>query len=382
MSRLLRPLVTAATYRRAVFLLLGAVLALPYALGTGLLVQTVVRSGGSEPGLLASIAVAAVIALIPPFLSGTRELEIAAARALLEVDLPAHDRGRPPELETRLRAALWFGLHLLNGVAIGTVVLIAVPVAMVALTGGSGLGTGPSRWWIPAGPLLLIAALYATAGLGRLAATMAPVLLGPSPAARLAEVREQERRLAERNRLARELHDSVGHALTAMTLQAGAARAVFDHDPGFARQALGAIEETGRTATGELDAVLGILRDEAAALAAAPTLADLGRLLTGDVRAEVAEVDVPPQVSREAFRIVQESLTNAARHGTGPATLRIRQEDELVIEVTNPAVAGGSVRDGGHGVAGMRERVRLIGGALTAGPAGDRWEVIARLPLS
>jgi signal transduction histidine kinase len=382
MSRLLRPLVRAGTYRRAVFLLLGAVLALPYLLGAGLLAQTLIESGAGRPDLLAVIAVCGLIALVPPFLGGTRELQIVAARSLLGVDLPGHDRGHPPELETRLRAAVWFGLHLLSGVAIGAVMLFAIPVAILALAGGEGLADRSSWWWIPAGPLLLITSIYATAGLGRLAATMAPVLLGPSPAQRLAEAHEQERRLAERNRLARELHDSVGHALTAMTLQAGAARAVFDSDPGFARRALHAIEETGRTAAGELDAVLGILRDDAAGTAPAPTLADLDRLLNGDVNAEVAVVDVPPQVSREAFRIVQESLTNAARHGSGTATLRVRShQEELMIDVINPRAAGDAGRSGGHGIDGMRERVRLLGGTLSAGPDGELWRVTARLPV-
>nr|WP_307870707.1 histidine kinase [Actinoplanes brasiliensis] len=160
---------------------------------------------------------------------------------------------------------------------------------------------------------------------------MAPVLLGPSAAERVAALEARERQLAERNRLARELHDSVGHALTAVTLQAGAARTVFDSDPAFARRALGSIEDLGRTALEELDAVLGLLRDDASG----PTLADVGRLLTGEVDAEVDDVDVPAPISREAYRIVQECLTNAAKHGSGRVTLRITAPDDLVVEVAN-----------------------------------------------
>jgi signal transduction histidine kinase len=227
------------------------------------------------------------------------------------------------------------------------------------------------------------------AGLGSLAATMAPVLLGPSTAERTAAVEARERRLAERNRLARELHDSVGHALTATTLQAGAARAVFDRDPEFARRALEAIEEVGRTAMEDLDHVLGVLRESGPEPARPQrTLADLDRLFA-DVRAGGVRLDtgvtvgaVPAPVSREAYRIVQESLTNAARHGgPGAVTVRVRGDEELTIEVRNALgdrPAGGG---GGRGVDGMRERVRLLGGALEVGADGGEWRVRARLPL-
>jgi signal transduction histidine kinase len=374
---------------RSVFLLLGGVLLLPYALGAGIFAQLIVEETGSRAGVLAIAVVALVIATVPPFLGGTRELEIAAARALLGVDLPAHDRSRPPALETRLRSALWFALHLASGGLVGAALLIAVPLALLAFTERLGLTAGalgplsPAGrwWWTLAGVGLLAVTVAGTAGLGRLAATMAPVLLGPSQAERLAELQARELRLAERNRLARELHDSVGHALTAMTLQAGAARAVFEADPDFARRALGAIEETGRSAAEELDAVLGILRDDVADRSPAPTLADLDRLLTDAVTAEIGTLDVPPVVSREAFRIIQESLTNAARHGDGPATLRVRQEEELVIEVVNRRRPDAVPRAGGHGIEGMRERARLLGGRIDAGPDGPDWRLTARLPL-
>ncbi|MEU4623803.1 histidine kinase [Actinoplanes sp. NPDC023801] len=373
---------------RAVFLLLGGVLLLPYALGAGVFTQLIVEETGSRAGVLAIAVVAVVIATVPPFLGGTRELEIAAARALLGVDLPGHDRSRPPALETRLRSALWFALHLASGGLVGVALLIAVPLALLAFTERLGLTAGalgpltPAGrwWWTLAGVGLLLVTVAGTAGLGRLAATMAPVLLGPSQAERLAELHARELRLAERNRLARELHDSVGHALTAMTLQAGAARAVFGADPDFARSALAAIEETGRSAAEELDAVLGILRDDVADRSPAPTLADLDRLLTAQVTAEIGAVDVSPVVSREAFRIIQESLTNAARHGDGPVTLRVRQEEELVIEVVNRRGGGPAREGGGHGIEGMRERARLLGGRVGAGPDGNLWRMTARLP--
>ncbi|GID28437.1 sensor histidine kinase [Paractinoplanes brasiliensis] len=334
----------ATTYRRGVFLLLGAVVLLPYTLVAVLLAQAYQASGENVAGAFSAGAVALVVAAIPPFLGGTRELEITAARALLGADLPAHDRDHPLTREARLRSALWFGLHLLGGGVVALLLMIAVPLALLAfverlgLTNGALAGTdiGPlrsdNRWgWTAVGVVLLVVSVCMTAGLGSLAATMAPVLLGPSAAERVAALEARERQLAERNRLARELHDSVGHALTAVTLQAGAARTVFDSDPAFARRALGSIEDLGRTALEELDAVLGLLRDDASG----PTLADVGRLLTGEVDAEVDDVDVPAPISREAYRIVQECLTNAAKHGSGRVTLRITAPDDLVVEVAN-----------------------------------------------
>jgi signal transduction histidine kinase len=120
-----------------------------------------------------------------------------------------------------------------------------------------------------------------------------------------------------------------------------------------------------------------------------PTLADLGRLCA-EVRAGGVELRVedagpvgalPAAVSREGYRIVQEGLTNAARHGAGgPVALRVGvTADALSIELVNALGAGG--RGHGRGLAGMRERVALLGGRLTAGPDGDRWRVAADLPL-
>ena len=374
---MLRPLISATTYRRAVFLLLGAVVLTPYALILALIVGMFAGDGEDLPGLIATGLVAAAVGAVPPFLGGTRELEIAAARALLGVDLPGHDRTRPLARESRLRAALWFGLHLLTGAVIGAAVLIALPLAVLSIVGQERL-LGPVPG-VAVGLALLVATLYATAGLGALAATMAPVLLGPSPAERVAQLEAQERRLAERNRLARELHDSVGHALTATTLQAGAARAVFDTDPEFAKRALAAIEEVGRAAMEDLDHVLAVLRQDASAV---ERPGDLDRLLN-DIRSGGVPVDAEittAGLSPDAFRIAQESLTNAAKHGAGKIVFRLGEtDDEVTIEVINPMTRT-STSGGGRGLAGMRERVRLLGGSLDAGPVGDTWRVSARVP--
>jgi signal transduction histidine kinase len=396
-------LIRVSTYRRAVHLLLGAVILLPYLLLGAVLARAVVGDAQNRAATVLITVVAAAIVAVPPFLGGTRELEIAAARSLLGADLPQHPSGTPLARESRLRAALWFATHLAVGGVVALALLVAVPLALIAfserlgLTRGAlaGFDLGPlgatDLWaWTLAGVLLLVATVYATAGLGALAATMAPVLLGPSPAERLAAVEARERQLAERNRLARELHDSVGHALTAATLQAGAARRVFDSNPEFARRALAAIEEVGRTAMDDLDHVLGVLRDADSQVRPPRTAADLDRLCAdaraagADLRAEISGAELPPALSREAYRIVQEALTNATRHGAaGPMTLRLTVADEVLIELTNPLGAGGGTgsNGGGRGIAGMRERVTLLGGRLEVGPDGPTWRVSARLPL-
>jgi signal transduction histidine kinase len=228
---------------------------------------------------------------------------------------------------------------------------------------------------------------------------VAPRLLGPSRAERLAaelaQVRAAGRRMAERNRLARELHDSVGHALTVTTLQAGAAARVLDSDPAFVARALEAIAEAGRTALDELDHVLALLRDGGPGegpRAPQPDLADLDGLLAGTRSAGLpvtAHVDgdpaaVPAAVSREAFRIVQEGLTNALRHaGRVPVDLRVDVgDDRLDLELTNPlGTSDPSGGGGGRGLTGMRERVGVLRGDLTAGPDGDAWRVAVRLPF-
>ncbi|MGW4943161.1 sensor histidine kinase [Actinoplanes sp. NPDC004185] len=388
-TRVIRPLVLATTYRRGAFLLLGGVLLLPYGLvGVGL--ARLAADDGTPAALVVVLGAAtAVIGLTPPFLHGARVLEIAAARWLLGVELP--DPPAPPAPEARVRAALWFAVHLGVGAIVGLALFVAVPVAAELIMTHSGW---PAAGLGLLGVALLLATGYATAGLGALAAVMAPVLLGPSADERVAAVRAEARRLAERNRLARDLHDSVGHALTVSVLQAAAAGELLDRDPAFARRALTAIEETGRAAMEDLDQVLGLLRDERhrpgrspadpipprqgqAAVIRQPDLRDLPRLAAG-VGAQVMTTgaldDVPAELSREAYRVVQESLTNALRHAApAPVTLRVSTRGpDLVVEVRNPLP--------GRGLAGMRERVSLLGGELVAGPDGDDWRVRAEWP--
>lgn len=386
------PLGSGATYRRGVHLLLGGVLLLPYVLLGAAFVE-LWRSGQSRGVVMLLLAVTAVIAAVPAFLRATRTLETVAARALLGVDLP-DPVGDRPALEARLRSALWFATHLVAGGTVGLALLIIMPMALVFIAGFDveALPQVHPLWLSLLGVALLVALVYAVAGLGALAAVMAPVLLGPSPAERIAALEAEAGQLAERNRLARELHDSIGHALTVTTLQAAAARELLDADPEFARRALTAVEETGRAAMAELDHVIGLLRaSDRAGTAPMRTLADLDRLLA-EVRGAGAEIDVevtgalagvPAAVSREGYRIVQESLTNAARHAVGePVSLRVTVAGGgLGIEVANRLREPRATPRGGRGLAGMRERVALLGGRMSAEAANGSWRVAAWLPL-
>ena len=141
--------------------------------------------------------------------------------------------------------------------------VVAAVLGLIALAG--------SWWTVPAAAATVLGTLLA----GRFLAWLGPVLLGPSYAERLQRLEADAARATERNRIAREIHDSVGHALSVVTMQASAARKLIERDPGFAADALATIETTSRRAASELDEMLGLLRDETrrpAAPAAGPGL--------------------------------------------------------------------------------------------------------------
>jgi signal transduction histidine kinase len=222
-----------------------------------------------------------------------------------------------------------------------------------------------------------------------------------SRAERLEREREQRARLAvaeERVRIGRELHDVVAHAVSVMVVQAQAANRVLDGENRSAREALDAIETTGRQALAEMRRLLGAVRaqNEEPDLSPRPTLAGLDQLaaevreagLPVHVRIEGEATALPPGVDLSAYRIVQEALTNTLKHA-GPATAEviIRYDPEGVeVEVTDDG-AGDHGRpitrgSGGHGLIGMRERAQLVGGSVNIGPRqGHGYVVRARLPM-
>ncbi|MFI6297264.1 sensor histidine kinase [Nonomuraea sp. NPDC050790] len=395
--------------RRWACLVLGGALLMPYMMAGVLMSGVLGGTGGRMSDLMVPVelgvfaAVLPVVALTGLFLP-VRGLEVNAAQGLLGVHVDTPPRQARRSWQERRRTAAWFTLHLGVGGIMSGLTLAIVPFTLWTLP----LAWRGSSWlvydvrpgwsalpWTLAGLALLVGLVFGVAGAGALLARLAPVLLGPTPAERLAAVEEHARVLAERNRLARELHDSVGHALSVVTLQAAAAGRVLERDPGTARAALAAIERSARSALEDLDHVLGVLREgpDGTAPQATPetkatpqaTLDDLDALVRAsgaDVRAEVGDLSgVPAVVSREAYRIVQEALTNAIKHGQGPVRLAAAvQGDDLRLEVSNPAAAR-EAGGGGRGVTGMRERVRLLRGELEAGPAEGGWRVSARLPL-
>jgi signal transduction histidine kinase len=207
---------------------------------------------------------------------------------------------------------------------------------------------------------------------------------------------EQERRQAseERLRIARELHDVLGHHLSLINVQAGVGLHLMDSRPEQAREALTAIKSASAEALREVRSVLGVLRpeDEVAPRGPAPGLARLAELTSGAGLPVLTEVDgdtrpLPAEVDRAAYRIVQEALTNVLKHG-GPGTrteVHLREEGaDLVIEVLDHAPpASTRPRTPGHGIIGMRERATLLGGSLSTGPRPEGgFRVTARLPLT
>jgi signal transduction histidine kinase len=201
----------------------------------------------------------------------------------------------------------------------------------------------------------------------------------------------------ERNRIARELHDVVGHSLSVMTVQAAAVRRRLRDDQGVEREILESVEEVGREALAEMRRLVGVLREhdgEAATREPSPGLAQVERLaeqfrssgLPVSVTVTGTRRELPGGLDLTAFRLVQEGLTNSLRHARDvraaevvisydPDTVQLQVADDGVVE------DGAAAEDAGHGLVGMRERVAVYGGSLRAGPReGGGFELVAVLP--
>jgi signal transduction histidine kinase len=217
---------------------------------------------------------------------------------------------------------------------------------------------------------------------------------------RLESEQEKQAQLAvayERARIARELHDVVAHNVSVMVVQAAAARRMIDHDASKAKEALGSVEQTGRSALREMRRMVGMLgqADEELALAPQPSVDELEWLIERARKAGL-EVELTIEGDRKrlesgvdvsAFRIVQEALTNTLKHA-GPATAHVRLrygEHDVEVDVSDngrgvPSQANGAMT--GQGLVGMRERVAMLGGEIEAGYRKDGgFDVRVKLPL-
>jgi signal transduction histidine kinase len=198
----------------------------------------------------------------------------------------------------------------------------------------------------------------------------------------------------ERARIARELHDVVGHSVSVMTVQASAVRRLLHPGQERERQALLIVEQTGREALAEMRRMVGVLRrpEEAPALAPQPSLEHLERLIESareaglpvEVRVEGEAVQLPAGVDLTAYRLVQEGLTNALKHAEASRAEVLVNYGEGHVEVTvsDDGRGVGNGDGGGHGLVGIRERVSVYGGELDAGPKpGGGYRLRAKLPL-
>lgn len=351
---------------------------------------------------------AVVIIVVLPMLAvgllpGLREVEVAACRTLLGVDreLITPDR---PSWEHRWRAAAWVLIHIVVGGAVG-LMTVGVPTALAGwiATGGGGVGPDGRMETRPAWVVLaviaglgcLIASVLIGWLVGLLLRRLAPVFLGPTWRDRLLLAEQRLRTETEHRKLARDLHDGIGHALSIISLQASAGRRVLESQPDKASRALEVIETTSRSAADDLDRMLAVLRDASAPRAPDPGLDSVDSLITAhrELGAELdATVDVAPGLpqllSTTAYRIVSEGLTNARRHGSGQRTrLELSATaEEVTIKISNPyRKRRRRSETGGRGLTGMRERAALFGGTVSTEvvPGGDgdnEWVLRVWLP--
>lgn len=386
--------------RRTAWLLLGAAIGLAavlLAVSAAAVLGDVLPVPGAVLLTLLLVAVS-VVGLVP----GVRGLEVESARTMLGVEKDLVDPQRP-QAEHRRRSAAWVVLHLALGLLVAACLFGIVPgagVTLVSAVRGSALSVGAVT--IPAGSgvgrvfLMSVAALAAvvvsvvvTVAAGRLAARWAPAFLGPTPADRLMVAEARLAAESEHTRLARELHDGIGHSLTIISVQAAAALRT-RRDGADLDGPLRVIESTAQSALAELDAVLGLLRDDASPRHPEQDLTDLARLVelyrsSGmRVTADLSGLDQPPALaSRTAYRIVSEGLTNAQRHGApGPVELRVDgSAGHVRIDLWNPPGPRSAAARMGHGLDGVRERVRLFGGTASASPdPSGRWHLQASFP--
>jgi signal transduction histidine kinase len=417
-----RPIFQARTYRHIVYL----ALAFPLGLAYFVFLVTGVSVGGGL--LVVWVGLPILLAMILAW-RGIGTFERGLHRGLLDIDIPEptvtflgegslwqRTRGILSDGST-WRTLVWLLLRFPFGaftfVALTSVtaimaVFVAAPVLIPladnvkvdinigTITVNNWRPQSIDAWWmVPIGVILLIIEMHIINGLAWVHGVVGKALLGSSAREREEVLETRATELEQRTRLAHELHDSIGHAVTLMVVQAGAGRKVFESDPDFARESLEVIEQTGRTSLGELDRVLGILRDDGAAAIEPPVpdLSNLDQLIAGvrdaDIPVTLTVVGEPGAVPRgiqgAAYRVIQEALTNVMRHAGTATAVKVRAlGDALDVEVINdpPELPPPPHSRVGRGVIGMRERVAAYRGISEIGPTVDGgYRVYVRFPL-
>lgn len=386
-----------ATLRGFPLLLLGAAGATAITgLGAGVLLTAASARGANRwvslaLGLLGLLAVLVVLAAPP-----VRTLAVTAARSLLGVDLPPVEEAR--DREGRLNALVWCLIVLIVGAVAVFLVLVLVPAAaalvMFVFTGGSVSIFGQVRrieagdlFWLPVSLVLLALAVVVPAVAVRVLQAATPRWLGPTAGEELTLERARSRELDRRNQVAAQLHDTIGHALTAIGVQADAGATVARSDPEFAARAFAAIRQTAATAVQEVDEVIGWLQTgQETEPASVPTVKEIlhaypaGRLV---VERRGDEMLLPSAVRGALTGVLRESVTNAVRHGTGTVRVAVEVDAaEASLRVENDrdvSVAPGMGTR--RGLVGMAARTEAVGGQLHSAPDGGRWVVAARFPV-
>ncbi len=277
------------------------------------------------------------------------------------------------------------------------VFILVLPYALLRWASGRHIALGllvfvPMAWWVS----IIEGSIDPGDAIGGTVIMMLPAAIGASIRYReTSRVRQREQViLQERERMARELHDTVAHHISAIAIQAQAGQAVVATDPESAAQTLGAIERAASQTLGEMRSLVGVLRNsDAAEMAPRPGIVDIRSLAAADNGALPVEVklhgtidDLAPSVDAAVYRMAQESITNArrhARHATGVEVLVAADDAAVSLTVSDDGdpTHFDAETASGYGLVGMAERARLLGGTFEAGPRPGRgWEISAVLP--
>ncbi len=379
--------------------------------GIPLIVATLasMRAIGAGERALANRLIDANIKTPLPRRMGATGAHAASAPVRWSLAVVADGHAWRVALWTVMRSALGpFGfVTALLAVVMPLAFVLALAQALAGTFGGAnwmfGAGNADvartvSFWVLVGAPVLIVLApLFAWAVRGVVAfhRPIARWALGPCITDEAAEATARAEVAEEQVRIDQELHDSIGHMITMNVIQAGAGAHVFDTNPEFARQALKNIEERGRAAMGELDRIIAEIRGDQpetrAPLPGIDNIADLiesSRAAGMEIEADLNPPRVPAALGRAAFAVVREALTNVAKHAPGAHVKVMVGEDSnaLAIVVLNGPAARGArpaaSGTGGRGIAGMRDRIELLGGRQhIATTRGGGYEVVAVLPL-